>query len=237
MINANKLFAAALIVGLAGISQTAEAQPGQPAGYQPPAPARHSTAPYRFGLTVGGELGLGSMTAESGPIICDGCDVEPIAVSGAVEIGAMINPRLAILFHLRATGLALDADGTNILWNSMGLVAAKYWINRQLWIKGGLGFAALGITYDDGFVAEDEQLDEGGAGLIGIGYEVLQLATLRHRSRPHPRPRACSTSTLTTPSTPGRYRSAPAGSKAVSDAVRSRGRTAHPRTAKRRNFA
>ncbi len=176
---AKQLIVASLVVGIVGLigfASNASAQPGhQPRSYEPPVepmPA-YSAAPYRFGLTLSVDLGLGSMSSDSDEIRCDGCDVEPVAVSASFEIGAMLNPRLALLVHLRATGRSLDVDGVNILWNSMGLIAAKYWLNRQLWVKGGLGFATLGITYDDGFVTEDTQLDEGGAGLLAIGYEVL----------------------------------------------------------------
>ncbi len=134
---------------------------------------RYARAPYRSGFTFGVDLGLGSMTAESGPIVCEGCDEEPVAVAASFEVGLMLNPRLALLFHGRGTFRSLDVDGVNVLYNTMGLVAAKYWLTRQLWVKGGLGFAVLGITYDNGFVAEDEQLDEGGASMLAIGYEVL----------------------------------------------------------------
>ena len=81
------VFATTLI--LTTTVETASAQPGN-AGYAPPAapaPARYSAAPYRFGLTLGVELGLGSMTAESGPIVCEGCSQEPVAVAASFEIG------------------------------------------------------------------------------------------------------------------------------------------------------
>lgn len=151
----------------------ANAQPG--AGYYaeppPPAPAPYvAPPPVRRGLTLGFDLGLGSMDARSGPLRCDGCQNDPAAGQLGFWIGAMLNPRFALMFHGSITGQALDDNGDETLVNSTALLAAKVWLSRRLWLKAGLGFASLSISSD---IGGDEKLDEGGAGMIGIGFEAI----------------------------------------------------------------
>lgn len=149
---------------------TASAQPGY-AEPPPPGPSPYVTPmpPERRGLTIGFDLGLGSMDAASGPLRCDGCSGEPPAGTVGFWIGAMLNPRLALMFHGSITGRALDDFGDESLVNSTALLAAKLWLSPRLWIKAGLGFASLSISGDNG----DETLDEGGAGMLGIGFEAI----------------------------------------------------------------
>jgi hypothetical protein len=159
---------------------TAAAQPGQPPppppGYGPAGPAPYYGPPpirERRGLTLGVGFGLGGMSAESGPIRCDGCGGNPLAAGIDFHIGGMIRPNLAILFELSGTGVQLDAEGTEVLTQVMLMGAVQYWITPQLWIKGGLGSAHLSINYDDGYEADQAELDSGVGGLAAVGYEVL----------------------------------------------------------------
>jgi len=177
--------AAALALCLLTVSQ-AHAQPGYPPpppppagggqGYQPGPPVGAPGAPgffQRRGLTIGFGVGVGGMTAESGPIECIGCDYEPIAGGFDFHIGGMLNPRLALLFEIWGTGQAVDAGGTTILLQTFGMVAIQYWVTPQLWLKGGLGGAQLSYSYDTEYESDSQEIDTGGAIMGAVGYEVM----------------------------------------------------------------
>jgi hypothetical protein len=167
------LISAVVLAATVFAAPAADAQPG--AGYYaeppPPAPVPYAAPPppVRHGLTLGFDLGIGSMDAESGPLRCDGCESDPAAGTVGFWVGAMINPRFALMFHGSITGQALDEFGDETLINSTALLAAKLWLSPRLWLKAGLGFASLTISDPVG----DEQLDEGGAGMLGIGFEAV----------------------------------------------------------------
>lgn len=189
-------FAAAITI--LAISTTAAAQPGgdpvgapppPPSGYYPPPPppsrgyAPPPPAPYylppvsyRRGLTLGAGLGFGDMDGANNPIRCLDCDYNTGAFGFDLHIGAMVNPRLALLFEVWGTLKPLDSQGLETLSQTLALVAAQYWLNPRLWIKAGIGFAHLGISYGDSYEGE-QSIDDGGAIMGAIGYE---LVTTRH---------------------------------------------------------
>ena len=175
--------AGALVCSL--LSSLAQAQPGGPppppppsgagGGYYGPPPAQESGAFFnRRGLAIGFGFGVGGMSAESGPIECVGCDYEPAAVGVDFHIGAMINPRFALLFEVWGTGQAVDADGRTVLVQTMAMAALQYWLTPQLWLKGGLGAAQLSYSFDDGYGETDSaEIDSGGAIMGAVGYEIM----------------------------------------------------------------
>ena len=157
-----------LALALAALSAPdAVAQPG--AGYAEPPPPIRTAPQVRRGLTLGFDLGLGSMDSESSLAVCDGCDGDQAAGRLGFWIGAMVNPRLALMLHGSVTGQSLDDNGDQTLINSTGMIAAKLWVSRRLWLKAGLGFASLTISDEFG----DQELGEGGAGMLGIGFEAV----------------------------------------------------------------
>ena len=181
--------AAALAVAILAPS-VAGAQPGAP----PPPPPGPSPAPYygppvgrhqqpdqapggfwwRRGLTLGFSVGLGSTSNENGPIGCIGCDYDPVAVGLDFHIGGMITPRFALMFEAQGIAQTLDANGTETLVQSMGLLAGKLWVLPQLWIEGGLGGAHVAVNVDDGWGGSIETDGaDGSAFLAAAGYEVL----------------------------------------------------------------
>ena len=166
------IIAALTFAATVQVAAIAEAQPGryyaEPPPPEPP-PPYVAPPPVRRGLTLGVDLGIGSMEADSGPIRCDGCEGDRAAGSLGFWIGAMLDPRWALLFHGSFTGQALDDNGDETLINATALVALKWWLSRRLWIKGGLGFASLTISGPFG----DDLVAEGGAGMLGAGFEVV----------------------------------------------------------------
>jgi hypothetical protein len=170
-----------VVLGLA-MAGSAAAQPGYgpppppPGAYgEPPPPPYYGPPPRhaRDGVTIGFGFGLGNMEADSGPLRCSGCDFDPVAVGFDFHIGAMLNPRLALLFELSGTSQQLDADGVEALSQIMLLGAVQWWPTRLVWLKGGIGSSHLGLSYDDGYEADGATLGNG-LGLLGaVGVEVL----------------------------------------------------------------
>ena len=141
-----------------------------PGGYGPPPPPMAyqpgSQVIERRGLTLGMSFGVGGMD-------CPVCSGDPMAGMFSFNIGAMINPRTAILLEVGGSMKALDETGFTMLMQTQALIAAQYWVAPKVWIKGGLGFSHLSISYDDGFVAADDPIADGGAAMASVGYEIL----------------------------------------------------------------
>lgn len=159
------------IATLTGAASIADAQPGRHYAEPPPPPPPLRPAPdpqVRRGLTLGFDVGAGSMEADSGAVTCDGCD-DRAAGSFGFWVGGMINPRLALLFHGSIAGIAVDEFGDQSLINSTALVAARWWLSRRWWIKGGLGYASLTISSPSG----DQGVAKGAAGMLGVGFEAV----------------------------------------------------------------
>lgn len=159
-------------------TMVASAQPGAPPPpgggyYGAPAPAHGPSFRHRQGLTLGVGFGIGDMSADSGPIDCLDCSYDPGAAGFDFHIGGMLNPRLALLFELWISGKTLDAGGSATLFQSVAMVAGQYWVTPRLWLKGGLGAAHLSVTYDDGYYAGDEPIDDGLAAMGALGYELV----------------------------------------------------------------
>lgn len=167
----------------------AAAQPGhgRPTSPPPPQQGYYSQAPGIPGgfhdragrMALGFSFGLGGMTANDESIGCAGCDYDPIAVEFDFHIGGMLSPRLALLFEVQANvqTVAENAYYVETLGSGAGMIAAQYWLTPQLWLKGGLGFASLSVSRDDGYVTESSDSVEGGAAMGAVGYELLSART------------------------------------------------------------
>ena len=173
------LAAAAILAPAAALAQPMAAQP-QPIGYAPANPQPTTAGGYheRGGrMMLGFSLGLGSMKVGDADVNCASCDYDPVAGEFDFHIGGMVNERLAILFEVQgnAQTVAENQFGATSLVQASAMVAAQYWVTPQLWIKGGIGGANLGFSYDDGSSAgsENEKIAEGGAAMGAIGYELL----------------------------------------------------------------
>ena len=161
-----KRLAVALGIGaivLLGSLATAHAQYAAPPPYYGPRPSRGL---YRGGLVLGFGLGLGNISTDEDCIRCSGA-------AGGLEfhIGAMVNPRLAVLFE--AWGLARSVDGGGTLTNSIGMGALQYWVTDVLWLKGGLGFGSIRFSYDDYYYGGSDTLSGLGLAAAG-GFEIMQ---------------------------------------------------------------
>lgn len=136
-------------------------------GYYVPPP------PERDGFTIGFGIGLGGMNSDSNLTECFDCDVDPIAAGIDFHIGGMINPRMALLFEFWGHAQQIDEAGVNVLSQSLAMGAIQYWTSPRLWLKGGLGFASLDVSYDDGYIYDEAEIDSGLAILGAIGYELV----------------------------------------------------------------
>lgn len=152
------------------------AQPGYRAAPPPPPPVYRVQSRHHFerrGFTYGLALGAGGMNSKAGNVTCADCGGEPITGAFSFHLGGMLSPRFALLFEYSGTFKQLDAQNVNTLTQSFALIAAQYWVSSKVWIKGGLGFAHLSRSYDDGFIVEDSPISEGGAVMGAVGYEIM----------------------------------------------------------------
>lgn len=173
--------AALLLIAAPAFAQPSQPPPpGQPTGAPPPAagPQYPTTGPEAWhppGLTFGFDLSLGGMSSDKlGSIECFDCDFQPIAGGFGGYVGIMLNGRMAIKGDLRATAQTLDANGTEVLFQTTLMASLAYWVTPRLWIEGGLGVANLSVSVDDGYTADDETVDNGGAGMLAAGFEVAR---------------------------------------------------------------
>ena len=169
--------AAAAALALLLTPALAAAQPGPPPP-PPPGAGYYGPPPGRQGLAIGAGLGVGGMSSDSGITDCVDCgSTNPASLGLDFHIGGMLNPQTALLFEVWGTGQTLDANGFNILTQTMVMGALQYWLSPEFWIKGGLGVAALDVQYDDGYVAAQDEVDRGMAIMGAAGYELVRSPT------------------------------------------------------------
>lgn len=150
--------------------------PGSGPGGPPPPPGMggpHWGKP--LGLTFGFDLSLGGMTSKQvGSIDCIDCDFQPISGGFGAWIGVQLSPQLALIGDFRTTGQLIQSDffTDSYLFQSTLMASLKYWVAPRLWIQAGIGFANVSVTVDDGYLASDETLDNGGAVMFAAGYEI-----------------------------------------------------------------
>jgi opacity protein-like surface antigen len=172
------VLAAALLAPAVAAAQPAYSQPPPPPSYAPPPgpPPAASGHHDRAGrLNLGFSIGLGQMQIDDSDVGCNGCDGDPIAFQADAHLGWMLSPRLSLLAELQGVGQTIADDGfvTDTLLQSTATLGAQYWVTPQLWLKAGIGGAALQVQRDDGFEASHSDSLEGSALTGAIGYEIL----------------------------------------------------------------
>lgn len=166
------------------VPATAAAQPSARPAPQPYQGyyAQPSTVPGGFHdrqgrMMLGFSLGLGGLKVGDKEVSCDNCDYDPVAFEVDFHVGGMLNPRLGLMLEVQANGQTISENdfGATSLVQATAMVAAQYWVTPQFWIKGGVGAASLGLSYDDDFDQEDDsqELARGGAIMAAAGYELL----------------------------------------------------------------
>ncbi|MCC6998836.1 MAG: hypothetical protein IT370_29760 [Deltaproteobacteria bacterium] len=138
-----------------------------PAGYQPMyGEEQRPPGVERRGLIVG--IGIGG-----GAISCDGCNDSLGGVSVDLHIGAMLGPRLGIMFDGYAIAHPIEGGGTFV--HAVDTVAAQLFLGDRFWVKGGLGVGQLQLSDDSGQVRLES--DTGPAVMLAAGFELLQTRT------------------------------------------------------------
>ena len=116
---------------------------------------------------VGFGLGVGGISAQD----CSNCG----GGAGGLEfhIGAMVNPRMAVMFE--GWGLARPVDGGGTLTNSMFGGALQFWLNDVFWLKGLLGFGTIRVSYDDSYYYSYGSVSESALAVgAAAGFEIMQ---------------------------------------------------------------
>ncbi len=169
-------FAAILLAPAVAAAQPGYGPPPPQGYYSQPAPATAGGFHDRTGrMALGFSVGLGGMQVGDDDVTCASCDYEPIAGEFDFHIGGMLSPRFALLFEVQGNAQTVEENnyGATSLVQATAMVAGQYWLTPQLWVKGGIGAASLSYSYDDGYEAQSENIDEGMAIMGGVGYEVL----------------------------------------------------------------
>jgi len=143
------------------------AQPGPPSPFQP----RQGTPALGF------SIGLGSLESRNNPAAatCGTCDYNPIGIEFDGHIGGMLSDQFGLMLELQANGQTVDDSvyGSTTLTQFAAMIAGQYWVSPKLWLKGGVGIAHLAFNYDDAYGSFAEPIDDGGALMLGVGYELL----------------------------------------------------------------
>ncbi len=172
------LVLASLLAPAAALAQPMAARPVGYAPVNPNPPAANGFHNRAGHMTLGFSLGLGGMQIGDKDVTCDGCDYDPVAGEFDFHIGGMLNERLSLQFEVQgnAQTIAENSFGATSLVQASAMVAAQYWLTPQLWVKGGIGGASLGYSYDDGTTttsSSDKDNLHGGAVMGAVGYELL----------------------------------------------------------------
>jgi hypothetical protein len=117
------------------------------------------------------------MESSLGEFDCAGCESAPPALGFDFHVGTMLMPRLALQAEFWGQTRNLDENGNGSIAQQMFLLAAQYWLTPRFWIKAGVGFASLTLTYDNGFEDVSEPLDDGSAFMGAVGYEIMSSAS------------------------------------------------------------
>ena len=103
---------------------------------------------------------------------------------GEFHIGGMVSPRLAIMGDFWEAGRYYSGDavlGSGGLYNGIYTLAAQFWLNDIIWVKGGIGFGHIQISSD--YVGDDynDNVDDesGFAFMLAAGIEIVQCVQLR----------------------------------------------------------
>lgn len=134
----------------------------------------------RGGTAMGGfSIGLGGMNVNGDEVECASCDYSPIGVEFDAHIGGMLSDRFGLALELQVNAETIEdsAYETSSLAQSTVMISGQYWINRQLWVKGGLGLSHLSVEGTDYYGDFTEPVDDGAAIMAGVGYELFSSPT------------------------------------------------------------
>ncbi|HVT10200.1 MAG TPA: outer membrane beta-barrel protein [Polyangia bacterium] len=151
----------------------AQAQYARPYYYPPPPPPPPPPrGVYRSGLVWGFSLGLGGLTMPDCGTVCG------VVGMGEIHIGGMVSPRLAIMGDFWEAGRYYSGDatlGSGGIYNGIYTLAAQFWLNDIIWVKGGIGFGRVQISSDYADPYNDTVDDESGfAFMLAAGIEIVQ---------------------------------------------------------------
>jgi hypothetical protein len=127
--------------------------------YPPPPPRRVTDRPF----TLGGGIGFGGVGWRDS--LGNHADR---GMAYTLRLGFGLRPGVILMWDLE--GAWVDRNG-NGMSQTANLAALQIFATNRLFLKGGIGFAAVVHTYNTG---ESNTSDWGGAAMGGIGYELIQ---------------------------------------------------------------
>ncbi len=144
-----------------------QAPPRYPYHYPPPPPPPRPRG-QRRGLTLGAGIGFGGLTATDGNKTWsfEG------GLSYTFRVGLAVAPNLVLMWNCEGTVTTFrdELDDSAQLNQTAHLAALQIFLLDRLWLKGGIGAAHL--DYETSVVSF--RGDWGLAGMVGIGFELIQ---------------------------------------------------------------
>ncbi len=139
--------------------------PGPGPGYGPPPPETPLGITDHLGLALGISLG-------GGGYYCSNCTDKSSndGLSLTVHGGWFFTQRFALVLE----GFVVShpyQDGTS-LDSITGTVGVQYYLAKNLWVRGGIGYGNLQFNYNDG--GPPDQSEDGGSIALAGGLEIIQ---------------------------------------------------------------
>jgi len=132
--------------------------------------AQTSATAHRKGFVIGGAVGLSALQLNYPTA---GTQHFQAASFPNLKVGAMINPRLAILVNLPGTVYSYSLDGRKRDRGFEGIIpSVQYWPLDRVWVSGGAGLGMDAPAFYDIEGSEERKFYFGPSALAGAGYEI-----------------------------------------------------------------
>ena len=135
-----------------------------------PAPTSYRSIYFGFGLGVGG---VAVLPHDEGKLDSAGYTIQNASRAGLaynLRLGFGVSPRWSLVFS--ADGAAAYFNGYDVSQTAW-TIGPQVFLNRQLYLRGGIGVAHYNQTYDDGYSYFDVS-DSGMASTVALGFEFMQ---------------------------------------------------------------
>ncbi len=125
--------------------------------YPPPIPPPRSPLDRPF--TLGGGIGFGGLSLNDG----SGHKNAQDGMAYTFRLGFGLRPGLILMWDLEGT---LVHSGYTSTSQTANLIALQVFASQRFFFKGGFGIAQV--------IQDDTPYSWGGAGMVGLGYELIQ---------------------------------------------------------------
>jgi hypothetical protein len=137
-----------------------------------PTPTSYRSFFFGFGLGVGG---VAVLPYDEGKLDAGGYLIENASRAGLsynLRLGFGVSPRWSLVFS--ADGAAAYFNGYDVSQTAW-TIGPQVFLNRQLYLRGGIGVVRYNQSYDDGYSASYyNESDSGMGSTVALGFEFMQ---------------------------------------------------------------